>query len=60
MGFYDKIMEVEPEKILEFSGWMVIPIEPSTEEVAFGQNSAREVRRVRAGILSSGYYRQIA
>ena len=37
-------MEVEPEKILEFFGWMVILIEPPIEEVAFRQNSAWEVR----------------
>jgi hypothetical protein len=28
IGYYDKVMENEPEKILEFSDWMGIPIEP--------------------------------
>jgi hypothetical protein len=28
IGYYDKVMESEPEKILEFSDWMGIPIEP--------------------------------
>jgi len=28
IGYYDKVMETEPEKILEFSDWMGIPIEP--------------------------------
>jgi hypothetical protein len=28
VGYYDKVMEDEPEKILEFSDWMGIPIEP--------------------------------
>jgi hypothetical protein len=28
IGYYDRIMENEPEKILEFSDWMGIPIEP--------------------------------
>jgi len=28
VGYYDRIMENEPEKILEFSDWMGIPIEP--------------------------------
>jgi len=28
VGYYDKVMENEPEKILEFSDWMGIPIEP--------------------------------
>jgi len=28
IGYYDKVMEDEPEKILEFSDWMGIPIEP--------------------------------
>jgi len=28
IAFYDKVMENEPEKILEFSDWMGIPIEP--------------------------------
>jgi hypothetical protein len=27
-GYYDKVMESEPEKILEFSDWMGIPLEP--------------------------------
>jgi hypothetical protein len=27
-GYYDKVMEDEPEKILEFSDWMGIPLEP--------------------------------
>jgi hypothetical protein len=28
IGYYDKVMETEPEKILDFSDWMGIPIEP--------------------------------
>jgi len=28
IGFYDRVMESDPEKILEFSDWMGIPIEP--------------------------------
>jgi len=28
IGFYDRVMENLPEKILEFSDWMGIPIEP--------------------------------
>jgi hypothetical protein len=28
IDYYDKVMENEPEKILEFSDWMAIPIEP--------------------------------
>jgi len=28
VGYYDEVMENEPEKILEFSDWMGIPIEP--------------------------------
>ncbi len=28
IGYYDRVMESEPEKILEFSDWMGIPIEP--------------------------------
>jgi len=28
IAYYDKVMENEPEKILEFSDWMGIPIEP--------------------------------
>lgn len=28
IGFYDEVMENNPEKILEFSDWMGIPIEP--------------------------------
>jgi len=28
IGYFDKVMENEPEKILEFSDWMGIPIEP--------------------------------
>jgi len=28
IGYYNKVMENEPEKILEFSDWMGIPIEP--------------------------------
>jgi hypothetical protein len=28
IGYYDKVMESDPEKILEFSDWMGIPIEP--------------------------------
>jgi hypothetical protein len=28
IGYYDKVMGNEPEKILEFSDWMGIPIEP--------------------------------
>jgi hypothetical protein len=28
IGYYDGVMENEPEKILEFSDWMGIPIEP--------------------------------
>ena len=28
IGFYDKVMQNDPEKILEFSDWMGIPIEP--------------------------------
>jgi len=28
IGYYDKFMENEPEKILEFSDWMGIPLEP--------------------------------
>jgi hypothetical protein len=28
IGYYDKVMEGDPEKILEFSDWMGIPIEP--------------------------------
>jgi len=28
IGYYDKVMESEPERILEFSDWMGIPIEP--------------------------------
>jgi hypothetical protein len=28
IAYYDKVMESEPEKILEFSDWMGIPIEP--------------------------------
>jgi hypothetical protein len=28
VGFYGKVAENEPEKILEFSDWMGIPIEP--------------------------------
>jgi len=28
IAFYDEVMENEPEKILEFSDWMGIPIEP--------------------------------
>jgi len=28
IGYYDKVMENDPEKLLEFSDWMGIPIEP--------------------------------
>jgi len=28
IAYYDKVMENEPEKILEFSDWMGIPLEP--------------------------------
>ena len=28
IGFYDEVMENNPEKILEFSDWKGIPIEP--------------------------------
>jgi len=28
VGFHDKVMEDEPEKLLEFSNWMGIRIEP--------------------------------
>ena len=28
IGYYDKVMQNDPEKILEFSDWMGIPIEP--------------------------------
>jgi len=28
VGFYDELMEKDPEKILEFSDWMGIPLEP--------------------------------
>jgi hypothetical protein len=28
IGYYNKIMESEPEKILDFSDWMGIPLEP--------------------------------
>ena len=28
VGYYDEVMENEPEKILEFSDWMGIPLEP--------------------------------
>ena len=28
IGYYDRVMENDPEKILEFSDWMGIPIEP--------------------------------
>ena len=28
IGYYDKVMQNNPEKILEFSDWMGIPIEP--------------------------------
>jgi hypothetical protein len=28
VAYYDKVMENEPEKILEFSDWMGIPVEP--------------------------------
>jgi len=28
IGYYNRIMENEPEKILEFSDWMGIPLEP--------------------------------
>ena len=28
IAYYDGVMEDEPEKILEFSDWMGIPIEP--------------------------------
>ena len=28
VGYYEKVMESEPEKILEFSDWMGIPLEP--------------------------------
>jgi len=27
IGYYDQVMENEPEKILEFSDWMGIPLE---------------------------------
>ena len=28
VGYFDRVMEDNPEKILEFSDWMGIPIEP--------------------------------
>ena len=28
IGYYDEVMENDPEKILEFSDWMGIPLEP--------------------------------
>jgi hypothetical protein len=28
VGYYDDVLEKDPEKLLEFSDWMGIPIEP--------------------------------
>ena len=28
VAYYDEVMETNPEKILEFSDWMGIPLEP--------------------------------
>ena len=28
VGYYDDVLEKDPEKILDFSDWMGIPVEP--------------------------------
>ncbi len=46
IGYYNSVMENEPEKILEFSDWMGIPLEPY--EASLGRLQSLLTEQIRA------------